>query len=69
MKVLSIIVFGCTSQRPNTLSQHLDLSEFGVLKKGTIKEFLFFASREVLSRTKPGNTLYQITLAQVPCRS
>jgi synaptobrevin family protein YKT6 len=54
MKVFSIIVYG-TGVKPVILSQASELSSFGFFKRGTIKEFILFVSREIISRTSPGN--------------
>lgn len=55
MKVYSVIVFNCTNaDTPTTISVGQDLSQFSFWKRGTVKEFLFFSSREVVKRTTPG---------------
>jgi len=55
MKVYSIIVFNCTNaETPTTIAVSQDLSQFSFWKRGTVKEFLFFSSREVVKRTTAG---------------
>jgi len=56
MKIYSIIIFGLAGTRPNVLSQARDINEFGIFKQSTVKEFLLFASREVIARTQPKET-------------
>lgn len=54
MKIYSITVFTKKTDKPVIISHVTNVEEFGLLKKGTIKEFIVFSSREILQRTKPG---------------
>jgi hypothetical protein len=54
MKIYSITVFTKKTEKPIIISHVTNVEEFSILKKGTIKEFLTFSSREILQRTKPG---------------
>ncbi len=58
MKVFSIIVFGTGAKPPVIISQATELSSFSFFKRGTIKEFILFVSREIVARTNPGTILF-----------
>jgi synaptobrevin family protein YKT6 len=55
MLVLSLIAFNCSGERPILLTNALNIQSFSILKRGTVKEFLFFISREVAARTPPNS--------------
>jgi len=57
MKILSVFVFNCLNEKPAIITYATDLSSFGFFTRGTIKEFLTFASREVATRTTPESRL------------
>ena len=64
-QVYSILVYNCNQELnslPIQLSEVYDLSEYGFLMKGTIKEYIKFASRNMAARTGPNlrqNIKYQ----------
>ncbi len=67
-KVYSILVYNCNvsnnevNSLPIQISEVFDLSEYGFLTRGTIKEYIRFASRNLASRTGPNqhqNIKYQ----------
>mmetsp|Transcript_13604 Transcript_13604/g.18824 ORF Transcript_13604/g.18824 Transcript_13604/m.18824 type:complete len:220 (+) Transcript_13604:60-719(+) len=53
-RLFSLMVFLCDRHPPIVLSSVLDTSYFGWLRRGSAKEFMFFASRELIERTDPG---------------
>eukprot|EP01114_Cavostelium_apophysatum_P010498 TRINITY_DN2429_c0_g1_i1.p1 TRINITY_DN2429_c0_g1~~TRINITY_DN2429_c0_g1_i1.p1 ORF type:complete len:208 (+),score=49.04 TRINITY_DN2429_c0_g1_i1:156-779(+) len=53
VKLFSAILYNCSS-KPVQLAAAFEVTEFGFFKRGTVKEFLSFASREVAGRTRPG---------------
>lgn len=58
MKVLSVIIMGVREGAPAVqLTTSFALDEFSFWTRGSVKEVACFVSREVLSRSKPGQML------------
>jgi len=56
MKVFSIIVYNCSDEKkPAIITSVVDLAQFGFFKRGTVRDLLFFVSRELTSRTHIGD--------------
>ena len=61
MKILSVIIFSLTEEKPLILSSAYSLSNFNFITRGTVKDFLIFHSRLVIERVSPeSNTQVQL---------
>eukprot|EP01103_Thecamoeba_quadrilineata_P008306 TRINITY_DN18071_c0_g1_i1.p1 TRINITY_DN18071_c0_g1~~TRINITY_DN18071_c0_g1_i1.p1 ORF type:complete len:201 (-),score=43.40 TRINITY_DN18071_c0_g1_i1:75-677(-) len=57
MKLISIIIFRWkdANQQPKLLSSAYDVSNFGIFQRSSVREVALFVSREVVSRSIPGD--------------
>jgi synaptobrevin family protein YKT6 len=53
-RVYSLILFSMKSGKPVMVSEAMDLSHWGFFSRGTVKEFMRFASRELSNRVQVG---------------
>jgi len=53
--LLSLVLFNCKNKPPVVLLRLEELGEFSFWTRGTIREFMIFASREVANRTNLGD--------------
>jgi synaptobrevin family protein YKT6 len=69
MKLISIILFNASPKTAAVLSYCFELSSFGFWGRSSVKEFCFFASRELIERSGDGRQTVKYNQEEVEYRA